>query len=504
MTGKFLILIIVLYVIIACFTPNSHNSPTTTPTIIPTITSTKLPEKAIINVDDYGANPFDDQPDSEAIQTALNNLKNGETLLFTSGVGDEGYMGYLINKTLFIAFRIMKNNITLASTDPDNPALLQATRDLLGFVIHLYSRSQFHSPGLLDDIMLRDLIIDAGRETRVCAGPDEIPNGIDDNYGSWIPDECGERDDPWCNAGGISLAGSIDWNDYEQNYSANPQKWSTGFIVENVTIQNVECGTALGISGAEGKVLNSTIDTAGEHTHREGCTTTDPDGELSFWSDGITFDGTKMTIKNNTVINASDVGIVFFGGKDVRIVGNTVISQDGNYGAFAGIAVHPWGFGDISGMEVSGNMVISTSNQQCGGLHTGINLGSHMWNKGCVGEAQSGTVGNANSCSGKPVTPEGARCKAGEPCQIWGYLPPDGMISLKDNLVRGANINYLVGGLDVQGTFEVSGNVSEAPKKTCWFAAVHGCDGQVWGPLDFVASEPEIEGWLERKIHCEW
>jgi hypothetical protein len=211
-----------------------------------------------------------------------------------------------------------------------------------------------------------------------------------------------------------------------------------------------------------------------------------------------------MTIENNTIINASDVGIVFFGGKDVRIVGNTIISQDGNYGAFAGIAVHPWGFGDISGMEVSGNMVLSTSNQQCGGLHAGINLGSHMWNKGCVGEAQSGTVGNANSCSVKPVTPEGARCKAGEPCQIWGYVPPDGMISLKNNLVRGANINYLVGGLDVQGTFEVSGNVSEAPKKTCWFAAVHGCDGQVWGPLDFVASEPEIEGWSERMIHCEW
>lgn len=78
------------------------------------------------------------------------------------------------------------------------------------------------------------------------------------------------------------------------------------------------------------------------------------------------------------------------------------------------------------------------------------------------------------------------------------------MISLKDNLVQGAHINYLVGDVDVQGTFEVSGNTSESPQKTCWYAARNGCEEQTWGPLDFVASNPEIEGWLEQKIYCEW
>jgi hypothetical protein len=91
-----------------------------------------------------------------------------------------------------------------------------------------------------------------------------------------------------------------------------------------------------------------------------------------------------------------------------------------------------------------------------------------------------------------------------EPCQIWGYVPPETKISLKDNLVRGAHINYLVGGVDVQGEFEVSGNVSESPQKTCWFAASNGCEGRTWGPLDFVALNPEIEGWLELMIYCEW
>ena len=504
MTGKFFIWIILLSFLAACTTPISHSASPSATNTYTTLITTEEPEARVLYVDDFGANPFDDQPDSEAIQSALNDLKSGETLLFTSGEGDAEYNGYLINKTLFIALRDQKHDLTITSTVPDDPAWLQATSDLLGFVIHLYSRKYFNSPALLDNITMRGLIIDAGREIRTCAGPDKIPNGIDDNYGSWISGECGYKDDPWCNAGGISLPGAVDWNDYGQNYSSYPHKWTTGLMVENVTIRNVECGTALGLSGAESTVRNSIIDTAGEHTHINGCVPTDPDGELSFWSDGITFDGTKMTIENNTVINASDVGIVFFGGKDARIVGNTIISQDGNYGAFAGIAVHPWGFGDISGMEVSGNTVISSSNQSCGGIHAGINLGAHMWNKGCVGEAQSVNVGNANFCSGQPPTPGGARCKAGEPCQIWGYVPPDGTISLKDNLVRGANINYLVGGLDVQGTFEFSGNVSEAPQKTCWFAAVHGCEGQTWGPLDFVASNPEIEDWLERKIYCEW
>jgi len=211
-----------------------------------------------------------------------------------------------------------------------------------------------------------------------------------------------------------------------------------------------------------------------------------------------------MLVENNTVINASDIGIVFFGGRDTRIIGNSIISTDGNYGAFSGIQVGPVGFGDISGLEVSGNQVISSSHQVCGGLHAGINIGQHMWNKGCVGEAGSGSVGNIGTCVNSPVLPKGSPCVVGELCQIWGYVPAGESIYLTDNLVRGAHINYLIQGIEVLGSFEISGNVSETPQKSDWQAAAYGCNGFTWGPTDFVALNPSIEGWEEWAIHCEY
>jgi len=503
---QFLASIALIIILAACNLPGQLlplvDEITDTPEVSDTPLASATPTPRVLNVDDYGANPFDDQPDSRSIHSALKDLKSGETLQFSSGGGGKGYQGYLIDETIFIVSAPAIQNINLTSTDPDDPALLQATEDLLGFVIMLYSRARFHSPGLMDNITLQNLVIDAGRDVRICAGDDGIPNGEDDNWGSWVPGECPFEDDPWCNAGGISLPGLVDFNDYGQDYQSNPDNWSTGLRVDNVLIKNVECGTALGISGAESSVTNSTIDIAGEHTHTYGCTATDPDGELAFWSDGITFDGTNMLVENNTVINASDIGIVFFGGKDARIVGNSIISTDGNYGAFAGIQVGPVGFGDISGLEVSGNTVISTSDQICGGLHTGINIGQHMWNKGCVGEAGSGSVGNAGTCVNSPVPPEGSPCVVGELCQIWAYVPAGETIYLTDNLVRGAHINYLVQGVEVHGSFEISGNVSETPQESDWEAAAYGCNGYTWGPIDFVALNPSIEGWKEILITC--
>jgi hypothetical protein len=80
-------------------------------------------------------------------------------------------------------------------------------------------------------------------------------------------------------------------------------------------------------------------------------------------------------------------------------------------------------------------------------------------------------------------------------------------ITLKDNYVSGAHINYLIGGLDVVGTLVASGNSSIAPRLTDWEAAKVGCwMGGVhdeWGLLDFAAHDPTIEGWVDRRVHCE-
>lgn len=482
-------------------TPTSTPIPSKTPTKEPTATQTE-PEPVQIHVDDFGANPYDDQPDSDAIQLALKNLQSGETLLFTSGTEDEGYSGYMIDKTIFIVKDIAMNNITLKSTNPENPAFLFASRDLKGFVIQLYSRANFHSPAALDNITLQDLNIDAGRESRTCAGADQIPNGVDDNWGSWMVGECPHMDDPWCNAGGISLPGLVDFSDYQQRYKQFPDKWTTGLKVDNLTITNVECGTALGLSGAASSITNTMIDTAGEHTHTYGCTPTDPDGEMAFWSDGITFDGTEIVVENNSIINASDVGIVFFGGKDTKINHNLIISENGNYGAFAGIAVHTWGFGDISGLEVIGNTVINTSDTQCGGIHAGINIGTQMWGIGCR-EAGLGTIGTPNECVRNPATPEGGHCITNQQCQIWAHVAEGGTLKLMDNTVTGCHINFLIGGLENLGELIIDGNISLDPQPSDWEAAKHGCHGVTWGPLDFVALFPILPGWTEQEVFCE-
>lgn len=127
-------------------TPDTKNSVTPDVPDSPPVSATPSPR--ILNVDDYGANPFDDQPDSSSIQAALNDLKRGETLQFSSGEGDEGYQGYLIDETLFIIWETSHTDIVLTSTDPDNPALLQETKYLRGFVIRLFSRKMWwRSPG---------------------------------------------------------------------------------------------------------------------------------------------------------------------------------------------------------------------------------------------------------------------------------------------------------------------------------------------------------------------
>jgi parallel beta-helix repeat protein len=502
------------YLITACTDNDVRNQPTETVksfvsspqvNVQPSETS---PENTIsakgagIYVDDFGADPYDNQPDSDAIQAALDALRSGETLLFTSGIDNEGYVGYLIDKTLFIMMGDPKSDIILRSTDANNPALLAATGDLKGFVMQLFSRARSGSPGEMDNISVQDLHIDGGREIRKCVGADQIGNGIDDNWGSWVEGECPVEDDPWCNAGGISIPGATKFRDYEQDYKSEPSRWSTGLKIDNLTISNVECGTALGFSGAASSITNNTIDTAGEHTHVEGCSTTDPDEELAFWSDGITFDGTEILVENNMVINASDVGIVFFGGKDTRIINNTVISEEGNYGAFAGIAIHTWGFGDISGMEIVGNTVINKSDPECGGIHAGINIGTHMWGGGCR-DGGFGNVGNPNSCSGEPEPPQGTLCIVDQLCQIWAHIAPGGFLTLADNFVSGAQINFLIEGLDNLGTLEISGNESVDPQETDWVSATWGCNNQTWGPLDFVAYHPTLPEWTEQKVHCE-
>ena len=457
------------------------------------------------NVDACGANPWDALPDSDAIQRCLDRACDGDTVTFTSGVGSAGYQGYRIDKTVFLVATGAKSGLTFTSTDPANHALLRAEAGLKGFVVRLFARSRIPNGGDIDRITVSHLDLDGGLGVRRCFGPDEREDGVGDNWGCWLP-ECGDPGDPWCRAGTLGMDGGFDGNDAAQDYSGYPGNWSTGLLVEDVKCLNTECGSAIALSGAACSIRNSTVDVAGDHVHAPGCTPLESDEGLGDWSDGITFTGPAHLVTGNTILDPSDVGIVFFGGKGTVIENNVVRVRAGNRGAFAGIAVHPWWFGDVSGVRVTGNQVISEGSSTCGGLHTGINLGTHMWGSGCVGQALPCAVGNPLTCMPEPPNPLGQICPAGALCQEWAHVPAGQTLTLSGNYVSGCHINYLIEGLDLVGELVESGNTSGPPRLSDWQSA-KGCvqDGVTdrWGALDRVAHHPSLPGWADVRVHCE-
>jgi len=468
------------------------------PVTVREVALTVLPVPTVRNVDQCGANPFDDLPDSTAIQSCIDQMADGDTLELTSGGGRTDYRGYLIDKTLFaVTWPQGRRFLTFTSTDPTDPALLQATAQLQGFVLQLMARSKVTNVGAIDHITFDALHVDSDRAERRCVGPDGMGDGVDDNWGSWLANECGGTDDPWCNAGGINLSGA--YNSYAQDWEAHPGLWSEDIVASRLVVTNTECGTAFGMSGAANTIVGCTIDTAGDHVHASGCTSPDPDGDgLGDWSDGMTLIGPGHLILDNVVHDGSDVGIVFFGGRETVIRGDTVTATPGNHGMFAGIAIHPWALGDVSGTEVVGNTVVNQADATCGGIHAGIDLGTHMWGGGCGGSSPL-AVGTAG-CVDEPAAPQGALCPAGS-CQMWAYVPSGAVLLLRDNNVTGAGINYLVEGVD--GTIDESNNQSTGPRATDWGAATAGCNGVTWGPTDKIAHHPSLAGWTDTRIHCE-
>ncbi|NIS83200.1 MAG: hypothetical protein GTO14_24035 [Anaerolineales bacterium] len=460
---------------------------------------------ATIHVDSCGANPFDEEPDSDAIQTCIDQACSGDTVLFTSGVNRSDYYGYVIDKTIFLVRTSAKSDLTFSSTEPDNHALLTASPDLLGFVVRLFARSGIGDAGNIDDITLSHIDLDGNRAERKCYGSDRTGNGIDDNWGSWVP-ECDVLDDAWCSPGTLAMGGHVDNADPEQDYMANPERWSTGLVVRDVTSANTECGTALAFEGAAGVIDAVTIDTAGDHVHGLGCEPTDPDEALTAWSDGITFTGPANLITNSLIMDASDIGIVTFGGRDTVISNNTIMARPGNNGMFAGIAVHPYGYGLLSGFQVVGNQIINQADTTCGGIHAGIDIGTHMWGAGCTSIPSPVSVGNTGTCTSLSPPPGWTLCVPDQTCRVWGHIPEGTTFTLADNTVTGAQVNFLVEGLEVLGELNVSGNISNAPQPTDW-QGDQNCtwDGisDSWGTIDFVAHDPTIDGWTDQRIYCE-
>ncbi len=439
-----------------------------------------------MQVDDFGADPFDDQPDSDAIQMALNSTCSGDTLVFTSGVNTSGYQGYWVDKTLFLTGMATKHDLTFTASDPQNHALLHATADLKGYVARLCAIPRFCANNSVYNIDFGYIDVDGGRDVRVCLGPDQIGNGVGDNWGSWLP-ICMEFGNPGCLPGNIGFDGGY-----------------SGIKVHDMVSQQGECGSALSFfvgDGTGNSIQNVTIDTVGDHVHVYGCANTDSDGDYGAWSDGMTVKGPNLLITNNTIINPSDVGIAYFGGANTVISNNIVRITSGNYGAFGAITLHPWDIADASGIQITGNSIISEGDSRCGGLHAGINIGGHMWGGACVRENIPGTYGNP-TCSTNPDPEKVVPC-TGSICQLWLILPEGATFTLKDNSVTGAHINYLIEGFLIEGQFIDENNISIAPQQSDWDAARSGCNGIYWRAYDKVAHHPSLPGYTDLLIHCE-
>jgi hypothetical protein len=156
-------------------------------------------------------------------------------------------------------------------------------------------------------------------------------------------------------------------------------------------------------------------------------------------------------------------------------------------------------------MEITGNVVTNTASTTCGGIHAGINVGTHMWRGGCSDWADSIAVGNPNVCTAEPPQPLGTQCIQAQPCQIWAHVAAGRTLTLQDNHVTGAQVNYLIEGLDLVGTLVESGNISTMPRMTDWERAT-GCsmggEHDTWTTIDFAAHHPTIPGWTNQRIHC--
>jgi hypothetical protein len=464
------------------------------------------PGPLVINVDSCGADPWDTSPDSDAIQACIDRAFSGDTVTFTSGVNSPGYKGYIIDKTIFLVAASAKADLTFTSSDPLNRALLRADASLKGFVMRLYARSRVSVPGGIDNITVSHLRFDGGRDVRRCFGADGHEDGADDNWGSWLP-ECQVIGDAWCRPGTLAMEGLYWVDDASQDYQGNPSKWTTGLLVDDVFISGTECGTALAMGGAASIIRNCTIDVSGDHVHAAGCAPGESDEGLGDWADGITFVGPGHVVRDNLILDASDVGIVFFGGKGTMISNNRIRAREGPYGMFAGIAVHPWWYGDVSGVQVIENRVISRGDTICGGIHAGINIGQHMWGAACVQDAAPSAVGTTSACSVEPPQPRGALCTPGAPCQEWAHVAEGSTFRLEGNHVSGAQINYLIEGLDLLGTLVESGNTSGPPRMSDWEAAKLGCPAggtmDRWAAIDRVAHHPAVPGWTDQRVHCE-
>jgi parallel beta-helix repeat protein len=146
-----------------------------------------------------------------------------------------------------------------------------------------------------------------------------------------------------------------------------------GFTFANNQSINAMCGSGLKIDAVGFTVRDNNFYDLGLGRYEKEA---DPSLPAGPWSDGITLGYCKnATVSGNTITDATDIGIVSFGGTGCTIQNNTIKQEDMH--AFAGLAFH--GTGANSTVSDQDSSIINNTVIGNGMMSFGISYGPKPW-----------------------------------------------------------------------------------------------------------------------------
>lgn len=134
-------------------------------------------------------------------------------------------------------------------------------------------------------------------------------------------------------------------------------------VIDGVTTKNAVCGSGMHFSGKRARIINSNFINAGKPNTRH------------HWADGLTLlNCDQCVIADNLFQDATDIGLVFGGGRNTLITRNVFRQTVPAFAAFAMDNFNGTQSGDFTGTVVTGNHIDCALN-----CNFAANLGPHAW-----------------------------------------------------------------------------------------------------------------------------
>lgn len=150
-------------------------------------------------------------------------------------------------------------------------------------------------------------------------------------------------------------------NNNSYGFNATVQHCSSCKVVYSASV-NALCGTGLEWAGHDATIENNIFAYNGDHD------------TVSLWADGLSLhESDGSTIRNNRMIDNSDVGMISFGTARASITGNVIV-QSGTV-AFAGFMLDSLNSGDFTDSEIADNRIDCAA----GKCFFAVNIGPGPW-----------------------------------------------------------------------------------------------------------------------------